>query len=305
MDEIVQDAKMGPPGPTASCRGRDRSRGKQDQTSGRQQENVHLKTEDNISEADWPEPDTEPESIDSSAESQFDANHSAVGPEPLGKRRKRERTRSPSHWKPSPMPLRGPSALRQHFGPWTHGPQAGRRADVVRKVKRVPRTLDPGTSDRSRGDAATLVPRGPPGMAVYQENVHTHLRKGVKQTGSALRQHFGPSNLLITQVLLGDQCEAGDFMTWLSSSGEHIAVVTLTKPANCGGSDLKNFFMLAEGGTMRDMYKQDGGHEDQIKEYERATAKFGTKLKTAVAAAVKDQFVLSISMTRTSSSTSG
>jgi hypothetical protein len=92
MDDIVQDAKMGPPGPTASCRGRDRSRGKRDQTSRRQQENVYLKTEDKISEADWASfPDPDPESIDSSDETQLDANHSqdegaipAVGPGPLG-----------------------------------------------------------------------------------------------------------------------------------------------------------------------------------------------------------------------------
>ena len=217
MDDIVQDAKMGPPGPTASCRGRDRSRGKQDQTSRRQQENVYLKTKDNISEVDWPEPDTEPESIDSSAESQFDANHSAVGPEPLGKRRKRERTRSPSHWKPSAMPLRGPSALRQDFGPGQIRPQARRRGDSVRTAKRVRPTLVPGKSDRSRGDAATLVPRGLPGMHVFKEAVQTNLRKGVKQRGTVhwpaleeMGENVCKNNLLITQVLVGGNARQTD-----------------------------------------------------------------------------------------------
>ena len=52
--------------------------------------------------------------------------------------------------------------------------------------------------------------------------------------------------------------------------------------------------MQAEAATMHDIYLQDGGHEDQIQIIEEATAKFGTKMKTAVAAAAKENFVLSI-----------
>ena len=57
---------------------------------------------------------------------------------------------------------------------------------------------------------------------------------------------------------------------------------------------MNKLFMQAEAATMHDIYLQDGGHEDQIQIIKKATAKFGTKMKTAVAAAVKDKFVLSI-----------
>ena len=180
------------------------------------------------------------------------------------------------------MTVRGPSTHRQDKG------------------KRVRRTLVRGKSDRSRGDAV-LVPRGLPGMDVFKEAVQTNLREGVKRRGTVhwpaleeIRDNACKNNLLIAQVLVGEQCEVDQFATWCNSSTEHIAVVTLTKQANRGGSDMNDCVQQAETNTLHDMFLQDGGHQDRIKIIEKAIAGSGSKLKTAVAAAVKDHFVLSI-----------
>ena len=80
-------------------------------------------------------------------------------------------------------------------------------------------------------------------MDVFTEEVQTHLRKGVKQRGKVqwpaleeMGENVCKNNLLITQVLVGEQCEAVKFATWCTLSTEHIAVVTLTKQANVAGS---------------------------------------------------------------------
>ena len=168
------------------------------------------------------------------------------------------------------------------------------------KGKRVRRNLVRGQSDRSRGDAV-LVPRVLPGMDVFKEEVQTNLRIGVKRRGTVhwpaledMPDNVCKNNTLITQVLAGEQCKVDQFATWCAASTEHIAVVTLTKQANRGGSDMKKDFQQAETKTLHDMFLQDSGHQDWINIIEKAIASSGSKLKTSVAAAVKDIFVLSI-----------
>ena len=90
----------------------------------------------------------------------------------------------------------------------------------------------------------------------------------------------------MSHVTVGEACKAEECAEWLSTSSEHIIVLTLTQQALKAGSDMLRFLKQTVAASAQQALSQQGGHKDNIQSIEMATAHSSPAMKTAVAVVV-------------------
>ena len=111
------------------------------------------------------------------------------------------------------------------------------------------------------------------------ERVQSNLRLAVERTGSiewadfAQHDHACKNNLLISHVLVGDDCDVQNFAHWCHELKKHVAIINVTNEANTAGKDMQKFFVQVAVMSAHDAIFQHKGKQRVLNFIKKAMAK--------------------------------